>query len=94
MPHCLLLDHLSVPTRELSIPRLLSPRQVGWGTWSNVLEGHVDAITSVVFFESQNGTRIVSGSDDGAVRIWDWRHVKKFAPSMATSALLARSRAP
>jgi len=33
------------------------------------LEGHSDILLSVAF--SPNGTRIVSGSDDELVKIWD-----------------------
>ncbi|KIK50689.1 hypothetical protein GYMLUDRAFT_134386, partial [Collybiopsis luxurians FD-317 M1] len=40
-----------------------------WPAIQTILVGHERGINSVAF--SQNGRRIVSGSDDGTVRIWD-----------------------
>jgi len=40
-----------------------------WGACMQTLEGHRDWVSSVVF--SPDGTRIVSGSIDNTVRIWD-----------------------
>ena len=44
----------------------------GLSTWpaiQNVLEGHTASVKSVTF--SPDGHRIVSGSDDGTIRVWD-----------------------
>jgi WD40 repeat protein len=41
----------------------------GWGALLQTLEGHSDSVESVAF--SPQGDRIVSGSDDNTVRIWD-----------------------
>jgi WD40 repeat protein len=49
--------------------RLISERESGWQTGTTILEGHTNNVTSVGF--SSDGSRIVSGSDDTTVRIWD-----------------------
>src|ERR1700730_6543750 len=43
------------------------PKQ--WGACIQVMEGHSHGVTSVSF--SPDGTRIVSGSHDSTVRVWD-----------------------
>jgi WD40 repeat protein len=50
-------------------PCLISQRDREWQTETMILEGHTDSLCSVAF--SLNGLRIVSGSDDHTVRIWD-----------------------
>ena len=39
------------------------------GGQAGTLRGHTDVVTTVAF--SRDGTRIVSGSEDKTVRIWD-----------------------
>jgi hypothetical protein len=51
------------------IPRLLSGRASGWSTDLATLEGHDDSVLSVAF--SFDGKRIISGSGDHTVRMWD-----------------------
>jgi WD40 repeat protein len=52
-----------------STSRLISERDRDWQTDTMILEGHTDSVCSVTF--SSDGTRIVSGSRDQTVRIWD-----------------------
>ncbi|KAL5641709.1 hypothetical protein ACGC1H_001996 [Rhizoctonia solani] len=40
---------------------------------SNLLKGHADVVRSVGF--SPDGTRVVSGSNDESIRVWDVEHV-------------------
>jgi WD40 repeat protein len=50
-------------------PRLSSSRNSGWGSTLQVMNGHVNWVTSVAF--SPDGLRVVSGSKDSTVRIWN-----------------------
>jgi len=45
------------------------PKVVSAGAWLQTLEGHSDVVMSVAL--SADGSRIVSGSDDKTVRVWD-----------------------
>jgi WD40 repeat protein len=65
MPECALRDKVT----ELSSPRLISERDDGWETGMSILYGHSRSVNSVAY--SSDGLRIVSGSDDKTVRIWD-----------------------
>jgi WD40 repeat protein len=68
MPRCQLYELI-----EKSIGhtvQLLSPRHSEWGLRPKIIEGHEGVVTSVAF-SPDNGSRIVSGSDDTTVRIWD-----------------------
>jgi WD40 repeat protein len=50
-------------------PYLISERDRGWDTGMTILYGHTKGVNSVAF--SSDGLRIVSGSSDNTVRIWD-----------------------
>jgi WD40 repeat protein len=65
MPECALRDR----NANLSVPRLISEHNRGWQTRMNILYGHTSCVNSVSF--SSDGLRIVSGSNDNTVRIWD-----------------------
>ena len=43
--------------------------ECGLGLQVRTLRGHLHGVRSVAF--SPDGTRIISGSDDGLVKIWD-----------------------
>jgi WD40 repeat protein len=49
--------------------RVASGRNMNWPAVQTVLRGHTDCVRSVSF--SLDGTRIVSGSEDKTVRLWD-----------------------
>jgi WD40 repeat protein len=65
MPECALRQKAA----GRSNARLISEREPGWQTGTTILEGHVGMVYSVGF--SSDGSRIVSGSGDKTVRIWD-----------------------
>jgi WD40 repeat protein len=65
MPECGLRDK----AMDVVTPRLISERDHGWETGMSILYGHTKSVNSVAF--SSDGLRIVSGSDDKTVRIWD-----------------------
>jgi WD40 repeat protein len=67
MPVCPLWEGQA--PKGASLPRLRTPRVRGWILHSLILEGHTRSVKSVAF--SPDGRSIVSGSGDGAVRVWD-----------------------
>jgi WD40 repeat protein len=67
VPHCRLLDYTE--RGQIVTPRLLSQRSSDWSSVVKVIEGHAAEINSAAY--SPDGTCIVSGSDDGTVRMWD-----------------------
>jgi WD40 repeat protein len=44
-------------------------RETGWDPCLRTMEGHSGVVRSIAI--SQDGTRIISGSDDKTIRIWD-----------------------
>jgi WD40 repeat protein len=65
MPDCALRKHATAH----STARLISERNRDWQTETMILDGHTGGVNSVAF--SSDGNRIVSGSGDDTVRIWD-----------------------
>jgi WD40 repeat protein len=65
MPECALRNL----ARSHSNALLISERDRNWQTKTMVLEGHTDHVNSVAF--SSDDSRIVSGSTDQTVRVWD-----------------------
>jgi WD40 repeat protein len=67
LPKCSLLraDHSYVP----GLARLVTSRSKTWLPTRIVIRGHNDSVTSVAY--SPDGTKVVSGSHDKNVRIWD-----------------------
>ncbi|KIM20375.1 hypothetical protein M408DRAFT_138671 [Serendipita vermifera MAFF 305830] len=65
--------HLAVSRKYMkSHPKTLRIRFGGYKSWpaiQNVFNGHTSSVESVSF--SPDGTRIVSGSDDRTIRVWD-----------------------
>jgi tetratricopeptide (TPR) repeat protein len=59
------------------------PREPAPGDALRVLEGHADAVRSVTF--SPDGRRLVSGSEDKTIRVWDLKTGKKLARYMGHS---------
>jgi WD40 repeat protein len=64
VPQCALREK----ERDISTACLVSERNQGWHTGTNILEGHTGWVSSVAF--SSDGSRVVSGSGDHTVRIW------------------------
>ncbi|KIK33456.1 hypothetical protein CY34DRAFT_99569, partial [Suillus luteus UH-Slu-Lm8-n1] len=52
-----------------NILRVASGRNMNWPAVQTVLSGHTSSVSSVSF--SPDGTRIVTGSSDSTVRLWD-----------------------
>jgi WD40 repeat protein len=52
-----------------NILRVASGRDINWPAVQAVLRGHTSAVLSVSF--SPDGTRIITGSYDGTLRLWD-----------------------
>jgi WD40 repeat protein len=65
MPQC----NLSTQASQVNVGRLLSARDQQWSARSLTVEGHTDGINCVAF--SPDGAQIISGSNDGTVRVWD-----------------------
>jgi WD40 repeat protein len=65
MPDCALQRQAGTYRTAL----LVSQRDRAWQAENMILEGHTRPVESVAF--SSNGLRIVSGSDDHTVRVWD-----------------------
>jgi WD40 repeat protein len=65
MPKCALRRQAT----GYSTARMISERDHTWQTKNMILEGHTGDVYSVAF--SSDGSRIVSGSKDCTVRIWD-----------------------
>jgi WD40 repeat protein len=65
MPECA----LKTQARTYSTALLISERDRDWETDIIILEGHTDIVNAVTI--SPNSSRIVSGSNDHTVRIWD-----------------------
>jgi WD40 repeat protein len=68
MPECSLLHALQQEDLPGSLPSMVSPRTLHWGSWNRVIDGHTSDVTCVAV--SPDGQRIVSGSRDGTVRVW------------------------
>ncbi|MFN7899359.1 MAG: WD40 repeat domain-containing protein [Synechococcaceae cyanobacterium] len=52
------------PRAPASTPATASPR-----SWIAALQGHTNSVNSVAF--SPDGSRLVSGSDDNTLRLWN-----------------------
>jgi WD40 repeat protein len=77
MPQCLLLETLQKEGVPRSLPSLTSARTPSWGSWNRVMEGHTDEVRCVAV--SSSGQHVVSGSEDGTVRIWNAVTLKELA---------------
>jgi WD40 repeat protein len=69
MPQCLLLDTLQQGSLPKGLPSMASARSSRWGSWNRVMQGHKSQVRCVAV--SPNSQRIVSGSEDRTVRVWD-----------------------
>jgi WD40 repeat protein len=58
-----------VPNDYIIRPRIVSQTTSDWSSISPVIEGHLDCVNSVAY--SSDGARVVSGSSDMTVRVWD-----------------------
>ncbi|KAG8939408.1 hypothetical protein FRC03_006319, partial [Tulasnella sp. 419] len=67
MPQCKI--HEIYKSELQSSVRLVNPREIGWNPCMCILAGHTSYIRSVAF--SHDSSKIVSGSDDQTVCIWD-----------------------
>jgi WD40 repeat protein len=65
MPKCALRKQTTIH----GTARLISERDRDWQSKIMILEGHTNSVSSVAF--SADGSRIVSGSGDCTVRVWD-----------------------
>jgi WD40 repeat protein len=68
MPECSLLHALQQENLPGSLPSMVSPRVLHWGSWNRVIDGHTREVVCVAV--SPDGQRIVSGSRDGTLRVW------------------------
>ncbi|KAL4068682.1 WD40-repeat-containing domain protein [Scleroderma yunnanense] len=59
----------TLKTRFACIAQVAEGHHKEWPAVQDVFEGHTNSVISVAF--SSDGTRIVSGSDDMTVRVWD-----------------------
>jgi WD40 repeat protein len=69
MPDCTLLDSLTHELVPDMLPSLVSPRESQWVQGPGILEGHDASVCAVAI--SPDSLRIVSGSWDDTVRVWD-----------------------
>jgi WD40 repeat protein len=67
-PRQTVLRQKYISTIKLSVA-VVGRHEETWGPSVNVIEGHSSVVTSVAF--SHDGTRIVSGSRDKTVRVWN-----------------------
>jgi WD40 repeat protein len=74
VPHGKLLDYTR---RQDATPRLVSQRTSDWSSVMTVIEGHTGGVRSVAY--SPDGARIVSGSEDRTIRVWDAHTGKQLA---------------
>ncbi|PVG00496.1 YVTN repeat-like/Quino protein amine dehydrogenase [Serendipita vermifera] len=66
-PSCLLLDVYS--HEKASSARIFTPIRLEWSPCLSMMKGHMGSVCSIAL--SPDGSKIVSGSSDKTVRIWD-----------------------